>query len=91
MKRNLSAIQSSVIRNPVACGTGAEYLPCLSESVFVDAVMCASRLSSAGACNVSLFTSPFYAVTKVEFDLDIRYRVLVQNNHRGLATGRFAA
>src|SRR5579872_634365 len=58
MKRNLSAIQSSVTRSPVACGTVAEYLPCLSESVFVDAVMCASRLSSAGACNVSLFTAP---------------------------------
>jgi len=26
----------------------AEHLPCLSESVFVDFVMCASRLSSAG-------------------------------------------
>src|SRR5260370_16958856 len=58
MKPNLSAIQLSVTRNPIAWGTVTEYLPCFSESLFVDAVMCASRLSSAGACSVSLFTPP---------------------------------
>ena len=36
----------------------AEHLPCLSEPVFVDFVMCASRLSSAGACNISVSTAP---------------------------------
>jgi len=35
-----------------------EHLPCLSESVFVEVVMCASRLSSAGACNISVSTAP---------------------------------
>src|SRR4029077_10660046 len=53
MKWKLSAIQLSVTRTPVARGTVTEHLPCLSESVFVAVVMCASRLSSAGACNVS--------------------------------------
>src|SRR5579864_938094 len=54
----LSAIQLSIRRNPVAWGTRTEHLPCLSESVFVDVVMCASRLSSPGACNVSVCTTP---------------------------------
>ena len=58
MKWNLSAIQLSVTRNPVAWGTVTEHLPCLSESVFVDVMMCASRLSSSGACNVSVCTTP---------------------------------
>src|SRR6266853_4977144 len=58
MKWNLSAIQLTVSRNPVAWGTMTEHLPCLRESVFVDVVMCASRLSSAGACNVSVCTTP---------------------------------
>lgn len=58
MKWSLSAIQLSVTRNPVAWGTVTEHLPCLSESLFVDVVMCASRLSSAGACNVSVCTTP---------------------------------
>jgi hypothetical protein len=38
--------------------TMTEHLPCLSESVFVEVVMCASRLSSAGACNISVSTAP---------------------------------
>src|SRR5580698_494738 len=58
MKWNLSAIQLNVTRNPVARGTVTEHLPCLSESVFVDVVMCASRLSSPVACNVSVCTTP---------------------------------
>src|ERR1700675_2971431 len=58
MKWNLSAIQLSVTRNPVAWGTVTEHLPCLSVSVFVDVVMCASRLSSPGACSVSVCTTP---------------------------------
>src|ERR1700728_180126 len=58
IKWNLPAIQITVTRNPVAWGTMTEHLPCLSESVFVDVVMCASRLSSAGACNVSVCTTP---------------------------------
>ena len=39
-------------------GTVTGHLPCLSESVLVEAVMCASRLSSAGACSVSVSTTP---------------------------------
>src|SRR5260370_360689 len=58
MNWNLSAIQLSVTCNPVAWGTVTEHLPCLSESVFVDVVMCASRLSSPAACNVSVCTTP---------------------------------
>src|ERR1700722_2559765 len=57
-KCKLSAIQLNVSRKPVACGTVTEHLPCLSESVFADVVMCASRLSSAGACNVSACNVP---------------------------------
>src|ERR1035437_4488685 len=53
MKCDLSAIQRRVTRNPVAWGTVTEYVPCLSEWVFVDVVMCASQLSSPGACNLS--------------------------------------
>src|SRR5271169_5684341 len=58
MKWKLPAIQFSVTRNPVAWGTVTEHLPCLSESLFVEVVMCASRLSSPGACNVSVCTAP---------------------------------
>src|SRR5258708_7541723 len=58
MRWKLSAIQLSVTRNPVAWGTVTEHLPCLSESVFVAVVMYASRLSSPGACNVSVCTTP---------------------------------
>src|ERR1035438_5821338 len=58
MKWNLSAIQVSVTRTPVARGTVTEHLPCLSESVFDDIVMFASWLSSSGACNVSVCTTP---------------------------------
>src|SRR5216684_7699543 len=58
MKWNLSAIQLSVARNPVAWGTVTEHLPCLSESVFVEVVMYVSRLSSAGARNISVSTAP---------------------------------
>src|ERR1700726_26739 len=50
--------QVSVMRSPVARKTTTEHLPCLSEPVFVDFVMCASRLSSAGPCNVSVSTIP---------------------------------
>ena len=50
--------QLTVTRTPVEWGTVTEHLPCLSDSVFVDVVMCASRLSSAGACNVSVCTTP---------------------------------
>ena len=56
MKWNLSAIQLSVTRNPVAWGTVTEHLPCLSDSVF-DVVICASGLSSPSACKVSVCTS----------------------------------
>src|ERR1700752_3487556 len=38
---DLEPIQLSVTRNPVPWGTVTEHLPCLSESVFVDVVMCA--------------------------------------------------
>src|SRR5579863_1373056 len=55
IKWNLPAIQITVTRTPVAWGTVTEHLPCLSESVVVDVVMCASRLSSAGVCNVSVY------------------------------------
>src|SRR5580692_6021366 len=58
MKRNLSAIQLSVTRKPVAWGTITEHLPCLRDSVFIDIVICASRLSNPGACNVSVCTTP---------------------------------
>jgi hypothetical protein len=50
--------QLTVTRTPVAWGTVMEHLPCLSESFLVAVVMYASRLSSPGACNVSVCTTP---------------------------------
>jgi len=44
-----------------------EHLPCLSESVFVEVVMCVSRLSSAGACNISVSTTPLTPRPKSSF------------------------
>jgi len=35
-----------------------EHLPCFGESAFLEVVMCASRLSSAGACSFSVSTAP---------------------------------
>src|SRR5580700_2073518 len=61
---HLPAIQTTVTRNPVAWGTMTEHLPCLSESLFVDVVMCASGLSSRGACNVSVCTTPLASPPK---------------------------
>src|SRR5580658_3802253 len=58
MKCGLSAIQLSVTRTPVAWGTVMEHLPCLRDSFLVAVVMYASRLSSPGACNVSVCTTP---------------------------------
>src|SRR5262245_5188287 len=55
---SLITTQITVTRNPVARGTMTEHLRCLSERVFADFVMFASRLSSAGACNVSVSTFP---------------------------------
>jgi hypothetical protein len=56
-------------------------LPCLSEPAFIDVVMCASRLSSPGACNVSVCTTPPASRPKFEFHLKVCCRVLVQNGH----------
>src|ERR1700722_7349545 len=50
--------QTIVMRNPVACGTTTLHLPCFSEPLFADVVMCASRLSNPGACNASDWTAP---------------------------------
>ena len=55
------------------------HLPFLSESVFVEIGICASRLSSAGACNLSVSTRSADAATEIEFHRKVRYRVLVQN------------
>src|SRR5580692_1351713 len=61
---NLPAIQLTATRNPLAWGTMTEHLPCLSESLLVDVVMCASGLSSPGACNVSVCTTPLASLPK---------------------------
>src|ERR1700733_657525 len=58
IKWNLPAIQITATRNPVAWGTMTEHLPCLSESLFVNVVTRASGLSSPGARNVSVCTTP---------------------------------
>jgi len=66
-----------------------EHLPCLSETVFVEVVMCASRLSSAGACNISVSTAPLTPRPKSSSHLKARYGVLIQKDHRCPAAGPF--
>ncbi len=67
----MPASHVSVGRNPVARETMTEHLLCLSESVFVEVVMCASRLSSAGAQYFG-FDRSADAATAIEFHLDVR-------------------
>jgi hypothetical protein len=61
----LPATQITVTSNPAARGTTTERLPCLSDSVFVEAVMRTSRLSSAAACSVSVSTVPSVLLASV--------------------------